>query len=72
MESLQGSWLYNTGVSVSDVISVRTISVHVVIAGVTFAVAVSVPLVRVLHHATVVTGVAVAVFIAVPLVQVRL
>lgn len=57
-------------VSVGDVIPLHTISIHVVITGVPFAVAVSVPLVRVLHHATVITGIAMAVLITVPLVHV--
>lgn len=59
-------------VSVGDVISLHTISIHVIITGVPFAVPVSVPLVGVLHHATVVTGIAVAVLITVPLVQIGL
>lgn len=49
-----------------------TISIHVIIAGVPFAVAVGVPLVGVLHQATVVAGVAMVVFVAVLLVQVGL
>lgn len=50
----------------------HTVSVHVVIAGVTSAIAVSVPLVRVLGQATVVTSVTVAVVVAVFLVQIGL
>lgn len=59
-------------VSVGDVISPHTISIHVVITSIPLAVAVSVPLVRVLHHATVVTGISVAVLIGVLLVHVGL
>lgn len=64
--------LHKLGVSGSDIISLHTISVHVVVAGVPFAVAVSVPLVSILHHATVIAGVAVAVLVAVFLVHVGL
>ena len=59
-------------ISVSDVNSLRTISIHVVVAGVAFAVTISVSLVRILHFKTVVTRVAVAVFITVPLVDIGL
>lgn len=60
------------GIRACDAIPLHTISIHVIIAGVPFAVAVSVPLVGVLHHATVITGVAVVILIAVPLVHVGL
>ena len=49
-----------------------TVSVHVVVAGVSFAVAVGVPLVGVLHVATVIARVSVGVLVAVPLVHVGL
>lgn len=62
----------STDVRVSDVIPPHTIAIHVVIAGVPFAVAVGVPLVRVLHHAAVVAGIAMAVLVAVLLVHIGL
>ena len=49
-----------------------TVSVHVVVAGVPFAVAVGVPLVGVLHMAAVVAGVSVGVLVTVPLIHVGL
>lgn len=72
MSAFDDASYISMSVRVSDVISLHTISVHVVITGVPFAVAVSVPLVWVLHNATVITGVAVAILIAVPLVHVGL
>lgn len=72
MSAFSGAGYISPSVSVADVISLRTIAIHVVIAGVPFAVAVGVPLVGVLHRAAVVAGVAVAVLIAVPLVHVGL
>lgn len=59
-------------VSVSDVISLYTIIVHVVIAGVPFAVTVGVPLVRVLHRAAVITGITMTVLVTVLLIHVGL
>lgn len=64
--------LHKPGVSGSGIISVPTVSVHVVIAGVPFAVTVSIPLVSIFHHAAVITGVAVVVLVTVFLVHVGL
>ncbi len=72
MRAVSDAGYISMSVSISDAISLHTISIHVVITGVPFAVAVSVPLVRVLHHATVITGIAVAVLVAVLLVHVGL
>lgn len=72
MSAFSDAGYISMSVSVTDVISLHTISIHVVITGVPFAVPVSVPLVRVLHYATVIAGIAVAVLITVPLVHVGL
>lgn len=62
----------SANVRLCDVVLLHTVAIHVIIAGVAFAIAVCVPLVRVLHHAAVVAGVAVAVLVAVLLVHVWL
>lgn len=72
MSAFSAAGYISTSVRVGDVISLHTIAIHVVIAGVPFAIAVGVPLVGVLHRAAVVAGIAVAVLIAVPLVHVGL